>query len=84
MVVAGFREVDVKIEDDDQVYIVPGSEFGCTKYGWFRIIFAVDQSKLEIALNRIVKAFKALMQKINKEQGLRSIMLKLAISVPVY
>ena len=86
---AAFRKNDVKIEDHDQVYIVPGSEFGCTKFGWFRIIFAVDQCKLEIALNRIVKAFKAWMlklpmQKINKEQGLRSIMLKLDISVPVY
>ena len=30
---------------------VPGSEFGCTEFGWLRIIFSVTPKKLEVALD---------------------------------
>ena len=36
-----------------QVYIVPGSMFGCKHAGWFRIIFAVGQGRLEEGLDRV-------------------------------
>ena len=42
--------------DQHKVYIVPGSEFGSKKFGWFRITFAVGGKKLEVALERIEKA----------------------------
>ena len=42
--------------DQHKVYIVPGSEFGSKKFGWFRITFAVGSKKLEVAMERIEKA----------------------------
>ena len=39
--------------DQHKVYIVPGSEFGSKKFGWFRITFAVGGKKLEVAMERI-------------------------------
>ena len=49
-----------KLFNDDKIYLVPGTEFGCTKYGWFRIIFAVDKIKLDVALERLVKGLQAI------------------------
>ena len=31
-------ELFQRLFNDHNVYIVPGSEFGCTEFGWFRII----------------------------------------------
>jgi len=45
-----------RLFNDHNVYIVPGSEFGCTEFGWFRIIFSVTPKKLEVALDRIKRA----------------------------
>ena len=39
-----------------QVYLVPGSMFGCKHAGWFRIIFAVGQGRLEEGLDRVERA----------------------------
>ena len=39
-----------------KLYIVPGSEFGCLRFGWFRLIFAVAREKLETALDRLALA----------------------------
>ena len=47
-----------KFFNEDKLYLVPGSEFGCKKFGWFRIIFAVDKSKLKAALERLKTALK--------------------------
>jgi len=52
-----------KLFNDDKIYLVPGTEFGCTKYGWFRIIFAVDKIKLDVALERLVKGLQAIKNK---------------------
>ena len=49
-------ELFQRLFNDHNVYIVPGSEFGCTEFGWFRIIFSVTPKKLEVALDRIKKA----------------------------
>ena len=46
-----------KLFDQHKIYLVPGSEFGCTKFGWFRIIFALDIKKLQVAMERIKNAF---------------------------
>ena len=45
-----------RLFNDHNVYIVPGSEFGCTEFGWYRIIFSVTPKKLEVALKRIKNA----------------------------
>eukprot|EP00092_Neocalanus_flemingeri_P016038 GFUD01017358.1.p1 GENE.GFUD01017358.1~~GFUD01017358.1.p1 ORF type:complete len:423 (+),score=120.19 GFUD01017358.1:70-1338(+) len=42
--------------DEYKVYLVPGSMFGCKIVGWFRIIFAVGQDRLEEGLDRIERA----------------------------
>ena len=52
-----------KLFNDHKIYLVPGTEFGCTKYGWFRIIFAVDKIKLDVALERLVKGLQAIKNK---------------------
>ena len=44
--------------EDHKVYIVPGSMLGCKKPGWFRIIFAISQDKLEEGMNRIERGLK--------------------------
>ena len=45
-----------KLFEKQKLYIVPGSEFGCVRFGWFRLIFAVARDKLETALDRLVLA----------------------------
>ena len=45
-----------KLFDQHKVYVVPGSEFGCKMFGWFRINFAVDSKMLEVGMNRIERA----------------------------
>ena len=42
--------------EKQKLYIVPGSEFGCLRFGWFRLIFAVGRDKLETALDRLALA----------------------------
>ena len=41
---------------EHKLYIVPGSEFGCLRFGWFRLIFAVARDALETALDRLALA----------------------------
>ena len=41
---------------EHRLYIVPGSEFGCLRFGWFRLIFAVARDTLETALERLALA----------------------------
>ena len=45
-----------KFFDHHKLYLVPGSEFGCLRYGWFRLIFAVSRDRLETALDRLTEA----------------------------
>jgi len=45
--------------DDGKVYIVPGSEFGCTTPGWFRIIISVSEDILRVGLTRIKQILTA-------------------------
>ncbi|XP_023345446.1 1-aminocyclopropane-1-carboxylate synthase-like protein 1 [Eurytemora carolleeae] len=47
-----------------KVYIVPGTEFGCSTPGWFRIIFSVDPAALKVGLTRI----RDLLIKINPQK----------------
>ena len=41
-----------------QVYLVPGSEFGCQAPGWFRIIFTVGETRLVEGLGRLTRALQ--------------------------
>jgi len=45
-----------KLFEEQKLYIVPGSEFGCVQYGWFRLVYAVTRDTLETALDRITEA----------------------------
>ena len=42
--------------NDHKVYVVPGSEFSCEKFGWFRFIISVEPQNLDVGLQRIKSA----------------------------
>ena len=42
--------------NDHKVYIVPGSEFSCEQFGWFRVIISVEPQNLDVGLKRIKTA----------------------------
>ena len=44
-----------KLFSEQKIYFVPGSEFSCVRYGWFRIIFAIDRDALSVTMERLVQ-----------------------------
>ena len=49
-------ELFTRLFEEHKLYVVPGSEFGCIRPGWFRLIFAVSKDRLETALDRLTEA----------------------------
>ena len=45
-----------KLFNHHKVYVVPGSEFCCEQFGWFRIVISVEPNQLDAGLVRIKSA----------------------------
>ena len=49
-------ELFQKLLDDHKVYVVPGSEFRCEQFGWFRVVISVEPHNLDAGITRIKSA----------------------------
>ena len=57
-----------KLFNDHQVYVVPGSEFRCEQFGWFRIVISVEPHNLDAGITRIKSALLG----ISKRKGIKA------------
>jgi aspartate/methionine/tyrosine aminotransferase len=53
----GEREMLERLKKE-RVRLVPGRQYHCAEWGWFRIVFALKKGELEEGLRRIEKALR--------------------------
>ena len=61
-------ELFQKLFNDHKVYVVPGSEFSCEQFGWFRVVISVEPQNLDAGIRRI----KSALLEISNHKGLVS------------